>query len=194
MKFAAIALASALAAAGVALPSFAQQNQSDQSNQNQYGQAAQNQFQNGRDGGWRQRQGWREDEDFGGGGGWRRMHGMQGMMDRMERHHRFASESEGAHFRLRRGQAVIDVKCPENESMQACVSAAGQLLDKVAGMRNGNTTTGMTNGAGRSTGDLTGSQQSAPSLNPGGSTPGGSSIGPGSSTPSGTSNKLPGQD
>jgi hypothetical protein len=178
MKFAAIALASALAAAAFALPSFAQQNQSDQPNQNQYGQGGQNQFQNGRED-WRQGRNERDDDDS--GGGWRRMHrfgmggGMQGMMDRMERHHRFANENEGAHFRLRRGQAMIDVKCPENESMQACVNAATQLLDKVAGMRNGNTAAGTTNGTG---------------LGSGATIPQGGSLTPGSSTPGGASGKL----
>lgn len=34
-------------------------------------------------------------------------------------------------FRLRRGDTSIFIKCAENESTQACIAAAGTLLDKV---------------------------------------------------------------
>ncbi len=36
---------------------------------------------------------------------------------------RFARETGGAHFRLRSGQTLLDVKCPENDSLQSCVNA-----------------------------------------------------------------------
>jgi hypothetical protein len=75
---------------------------------------------------------------------------------------------------------MLDVKCPENESLQACVNAAGQLLDKVAGLRNGTTASGATNGAG-----LSGEMSSSP--------PSGSSASPGGGATD-QSGKLPGQD
>ena len=40
-----------------------------------------------------------------------------------------------AGFRLRRGDAEIDIRCAPNEPMQACVNAAGTLIDKVAAMQ-----------------------------------------------------------
>lgn len=52
------------------------------------------------------------------------------MMHRM--HHR---HSQGAAFRLKRGDMEIDVRCSPEEPMSACVNAASMLLDKA----NGNT-------------------------------------------------------
>jgi hypothetical protein len=49
----------------------------------------------------------------------------------------------GARFHFTRGNARIDVRCSAQEDMQACVRAAGELLDKVAelhGARGANTT------------------------------------------------------
>ena len=40
-----------------------------------------------------------------------------------------------AFFRFRRGDAEMDVKCPATENVQACVAAAGSLMDKVSGMQ-----------------------------------------------------------
>jgi hypothetical protein len=42
--------------------------------------------------------------------------------------------SKAAHFRLRNGNAGIDVKCADDEPMKACVDAAGQLIDKLSGI------------------------------------------------------------
>jgi hypothetical protein len=67
---------------------------------------------------------------------------MRGMMGEemsgreMEEHGRRHS-SEGpmlrtnaAVFRIRRGDTSVFIKCADNEAMQACVAAAGTLLDK----------------------------------------------------------------
>ena len=52
----------------------------------------------------------------------------------MMRHHR--PEGDGAaFFRFRRGDAEMDVKCPAMENVQACVAAAGSLMDKVGAMQ-----------------------------------------------------------
>jgi hypothetical protein len=52
-------------------------------------------------------------------GGWMGMHGQPMMMQR------------AAMFRFRRGDAEIDIKCATDESTQACVEAAGTLIDKL---------------------------------------------------------------
>ena len=41
------------------------------------------------------------------------------------------AHTNAAIFRIRRGDTSILIKCAENESTQACVTAAGTLLDKV---------------------------------------------------------------
>ena len=43
---------------------------------------------------------------------------------------RMMARTTGAIFRIRRGDTSIFIKCAENESTQACVAAAGTLLDK----------------------------------------------------------------
>jgi len=40
------------------------------------------------------------------------------------------AHTTGAIFRIQRGDTSIFIKCAENESTQACVAAAGTLLDK----------------------------------------------------------------
>jgi hypothetical protein len=40
------------------------------------------------------------------------------------------AHTTGAIFRIQRGDTAIFIKCAENESTQACVTAAGTLLDK----------------------------------------------------------------
>jgi hypothetical protein len=40
----------------------------------------------------------------------------------------------GARFQFSRGDAHIDIRCPQNESLQSCVQAASQLIDKVHGL------------------------------------------------------------
>ncbi len=146
MKTAATALA-ALLATSFAHPSFAQQNQ------NQYEQSAPNQYDGGMQGqdrNWRQDRGWRDndersDQDWHGPGHW----GMSGRMGRIWEHHNFMHQNEAARFRLRHGNALIDVRCPENETIQVCVNAVSQLLDKVAHLPN------VSSGGGSSPGEAT---------------------------------------
>lgn len=50
--------------------------------------------------------------------------------------HRMPPRGDGAaFFRFRRGDAEMDIKCPMTENVQACVAAAGSLMDKVSGMQ-----------------------------------------------------------
>jgi hypothetical protein len=138
MRIAAIALGSALIAIGSTQPTLAQQDQN-------LGQPRhEDQLQSGQ-----------EDSGQSTGRGdyddWasrrQRMHAwhMRGEMGPMWRQ-RFTDERGGAHFRLRRGQALLDVKCPENDSLQSCVNAISQLLDKVRTMPGPGSSP--TNGAG----------------------------------------------
>jgi hypothetical protein len=46
-------------------------------------------------------------------------------------------ERAGAHFQLSRGDTHIDIRCPRNETLQNCVQAAGQLIDKVQSLTQG---------------------------------------------------------
>ena len=43
----------------------------------------------------------------------------------------------GARFQFSRGDAHIDIRCPQNESLQNCVLAASQLIDKVQSLTPG---------------------------------------------------------
>jgi hypothetical protein len=54
------------------------------------------------------------------------MHRHWEMMEHMH-HHR----AEGTSFRFRKGDASVEVKCSDSEPVQACVNAAGTLLDKL---------------------------------------------------------------
>jgi len=67
------------------------------------------------------------------GGGYhdREMGGM-GMRGRMG-HEQF---DQGAHFRFRRGDAMIDIRCPKDEEMASCVQAATRLMRAVKDMQN----------------------------------------------------------
>lgn len=47
------------------------------------------------------------------------------------------SMRSGARFRFSRGDAHIDIRCPQNESLQNCVQAASQLIDKVQSLTPG---------------------------------------------------------
>lgn len=49
--------------------------------------------------------------------------------------HHGHKDDGAAFFRFRRGDAEMDIKCPASENVQACVSAAGSLMDKVSGMQ-----------------------------------------------------------
>jgi hypothetical protein len=147
MKIAAIALASALASLAFAQPSWAQQTDQDKLGQMQYG-PGHDQFRGDmrrdrdtygqeenwhRDGDWRGdnegRRGWHHDED--------RMEGRMGMGG-MNPHMRgrFAQE-QGATFVFGNGRARMAVHCPANESVETCVRAASQLLDKIGSLRGG---------------------------------------------------------
>ena len=53
----------------------------------------------------------------------------------MMRHHMHPRGDGAAFFRFRRGDAEMDIKCPVGENVQACVAAAGSLMDKVSGMQ-----------------------------------------------------------
>ena len=53
--------------------------------------------------------------------------GRMGMM-RMHMH----PMSKAAHFRFRRGDAVVDIKCADDEPTKACVDASSALMDKLA--------------------------------------------------------------
>ena len=59
-------------------------------------------------------------------------------MGGMEHHegwmHRRPQGDGAAFFRFRRGDAEMDIKCPVGENVQACVAAAGSLMDKVGAM------------------------------------------------------------
>jgi hypothetical protein len=77
--------------------------------------------------------GHRHHRDMGGGDHM----GMMGMMMR----------PRGAHFRFRRGDARIDIQCPARESLQSCVEAATELIDRVSRLGPHTSTPGATNGS-----------------------------------------------
>lgn len=177
MKIAAIALASALAAIAISAPSFAQSgsfNDRDQAGPMQYGPGGQNQFRGGvnrdRDG-FGMRDNWRRDDNSRTAdnddwrGGWRRDDGMRGHMGMMgpRMHGRFAQE--GASFSFGNGRARMAVHCPANESVETCVRAASQLLDKITSLRSG--TSAATPGS-SSTGS--GATDNSPAVRPGSGT------------------------
>lgn len=76
------------------------------------------------------------------GPSWRDMRDMHhfgmmggGRMGMRERGGREESGSGGARFRFQRGDARIDIRCGDNESMSQCVEGASRLIDKVMSMR-----------------------------------------------------------
>jgi len=183
MKIAAIALASALAAA-FAQPAFAQDgsfNDRDQAGPAQFGPGSQNQFRGGmnrdRDG-FGGRENWRRDDDNrraenneDGRGGWRRdegMHGHMGLMMGQRMRDRFG-EDRGASFSFGNGRARMSVHCPANESVETCVRAASQLLDKITSLRSNTASTPGSSSTG------SGASESSPAIRPGGSGSSGSS-------------------
>ncbi len=121
MRIAGIALGSVLLGIGLVQPSLAQQEQSGRQPGNQDQLQSENSGQSTARGDYDDWASRRERMRA-----WH-MHEGMGPMWR----NRFARETNGAHFRLRRGQALVDVKCPENDSLQSCVNAISQLLDKV---------------------------------------------------------------
>jgi hypothetical protein len=171
MKIAALALASTFAlAVGCAQPAFAQtqdqtgagnqpyaQDQSDMNNNNAT-TGANTDEQNGN---WRDedgaRAGWRQDHQWHEG----RM-GMGPMMWR--RHQMMLNAMGGARFHFARGKARMDIRCPAQGNLQACVHAATELLDKLAELRHGgdNTTGSATQNNNQTNGSGLGQQQNGP--------------------------------
>jgi hypothetical protein len=155
MKILAIALASTLASVGLGQPAFAQQsgNQNEQDQmmgQMRYGPGMQDRFHGGPNrnddtygpgGNWRQNQNWRNAENE----GWRRRGGgMQGHMGMMMGPHMPELAERGASFSFGNANARMSVHCPANESVETCVRAATQLLDKIGSLKSN---TGTTSGA-----------------------------------------------
>ena len=67
------------------------------------------------------------------------MHGMMGddmpgreMGEQWREGQMMMAHTNAAVFRIRRGDTSIFIKCAENELMQACITAAGTLLDKAS--------------------------------------------------------------
>ena len=52
------------------------------------------------------------------------------MGERSHERHMMMAQPPAAIFHIRRGDISIFIKCAENESTQACITAAGTLLDK----------------------------------------------------------------
>ncbi len=128
MRTAGAAAFTVLLATTFAHPSFAQRNQDqyDQSSeQHDYGPSMQGQDRN-----WRQDRSWRGNDESS-DSNWHRH-----AMERMWEHRGFMRQNEAARFHLRRGDSVIDIRCPVNETLQVCVNAASQLLDKVGRIPN----------------------------------------------------------
>jgi len=185
MKIAALALASTFALViGCAQPVFAQsqdqtgagnqpyaQDRSDMNDSNATNGAntgEQNGNWNDDDG---ERDNWRHD---------RRWHeGRMGMGPMMWQHRRWAmmhaNAMGGARFHFARGKARIDIRCPAQGNLQACVHAATELLDKIAALRNGgdNTPGSATQNNDRTNGSAVGQQPDSQDGDaPGSMTPG----------------------
>jgi hypothetical protein len=55
--------------------------------------------------------------------------------DRMRKHmHMRGGQPHGAQLKLQRGDAQIDIRCPGNENIAACVEAVGKLMDRLQSM------------------------------------------------------------
>jgi len=159
MKIAALALAPTIAlVVGCAQPVFAQtQDQTGVGNQNYMrdrsdmgrsgattGANSDEQNGNWNDAGRdRDRHDWRRDHR---GNGSRMGMGMGPTM--MWRWHEMMNALGGAQFHFARGKARMDIRCPAQGNLQACVHAATELLDKIAQLRHGgeNTTGPATGG------------------------------------------------
>ena len=50
------------------------------------------------------------------------------------------SHSQGAFFKIQKGNTSMTIKCAENESMHACVSAAGALMHEMHVLKPGSPT------------------------------------------------------
>jgi hypothetical protein len=62
---------------------------------------------------------------------WRHHH--MGMMGR-HMGMMMGARERGARFHFKRGDATIDIRCPADEDVGACVNAASKLIDKIATM------------------------------------------------------------
>lgn len=145
MKIAALALASTFALVlGCAQPVFAQtrdqigagsqpyaQDRPDMGN----GNATTGSSSDEQNGNWRDDNGERE----GGRGDHQWNEGRMGMAPMMmrHRHQMMMNAMGGAHFHFARGKARIDIRCPAQANLQACVHAATELLDKIAELQHG---------------------------------------------------------
>ena len=55
--------------------------------------------------------------------------------DMMRMHMRMmGAQARGARLSLKRGDSQIDIRCPGNENIAACVDAVGKLMDRVQAM------------------------------------------------------------
>lgn len=162
MKIAPLAIAATLAAAvGCALPALAQSQDQTGAAPNRERSGMHDQMMNGTDQnesattganpGDRSANEQDDDDDNAGGGNWNWHHRyrwsengpMRGRMGPMQRQRMMMRALGGARFHFRRGNARIDVRCSVQEDMQACVRAAGELIDKIGELdaaRRGNTT------------------------------------------------------
>jgi len=119
---------------------------------------------------WRHHHGWHQGRMGMGAGGPMMWHRHEMMM---------RNAMGGAHFRFARGKARIDIRCPAQGNLQACVHAATQLLDKIAELHNGGgkNTSGSANDSSSTNGSAIGQQPGSQS----GATPGSTS--PGTTNP-----------
>lgn len=85
---------------------------------------------------------------------------MEGRMSQRWHRHMMMGRNEGASFTFGNGNARMRIRCPANESLQNCVNAATQLLDKISSLKSNANLRGenQTNGQ-----DMSGSTGMAPS-------------------------------
>jgi hypothetical protein len=133
MKTALIATVAAFVLVSVgSVPVMAQQDEHDD-----YGTSHRGGYQMHDRGDYDRSAGRRDDEDRDQGRDWDRPRHMAFMRWMMLRR-------GGARFQFSRGDARIDIRCPQNESLQDCVDAAGRLLDKVHTLETGTAPQGAT--------------------------------------------------
>lgn len=180
MKIATLAIAATFAAAvGCALPALAQSQDLTGAASSQDHPGMNNQMMNGAEHNESTTTGAnpddrsakeQDDDDNAGGGNWNWHHRyrwsengpMRGRMGAMQRQRMMMRAPGGARFHFSRGNARIDVRCSVQEDMQACVRAAGELIDKIAELdaaHRGNTTG---SAAGQDDGPTNGAAPNAP--------------------------------
>ena len=84
-------------------------------------------------------------------GAWSHHGRMEGRMGEMWRHRMMMGmmRSQAARFSFSNGEARMNVQCPSNDSLQDCVQAAGQLLDKISNLRKSSTSSSTSSGSTR---------------------------------------------